>query len=116
MRVSGRTARYPDRAFARYDTTGGRPLEDCVRQPDSESDRSILRAGGVPETAVEAWLEAIPAATGVFTDDARSHGVFWRVSDELIGHLPEKPARAPAQAAAAAAIFSRAREMRERFL
>jgi enoyl-CoA hydratase/carnithine racemase len=87
-----------------------------VTQRDDAPDRSILRAGGVPETAVDAWLGAVPEATGVFTEDARSHGVFWRRCDELIGHLPGKPGRAPAQAKAADAIFAKAREMRERFL
>jgi len=87
-----------------------------VTQSDNSSDRSILRAAGVPEAAIEAWLGALHAASGVFTEDARSHGVFWRVCDELIGHLPEKPVRTAAQAKAADAIFARAREMRERFL
>jgi len=87
-----------------------------VTQPENASDRSILRQGGVPDTAVTAWLEAVPDATGVFTEDARSHGVFWRVCDELIGHLPGKPARTAAQTRAADAILSRARDMRERFL
>ena len=90
--------------------------EDAVTQLDDAPDRSILRAGGVPEAAVDAWLGAVPAATGVFAEDARSHGVFWRLCDELIGHLPGKPGRAPAQAKAADAVFAKAREMRERFL
>ncbi len=87
-----------------------------MTQPENASDRSILQAVGVPEAATDAWLGARPEATGVFTEDARSHGVFWRICDELIGHLPRKPVRTPAQAQAASAIFSRARETRERFL
>jgi thioesterase DpgC len=87
-----------------------------VTQPENAFDRSILQAAGVPGMAIEAWLGALPAGTGVFAEDARSHGVFWRVCDELIGHLPAKPARTPGQAKAADAILSRAREMRERFL
>ena len=39
-----------------------------------------------------AWNDgAVPAATNVFTEDARSFGVFWRIGDELVGHLPPKP-------------------------
>ena len=87
-----------------------------MTQLENASDRSILRAGGVPDAAIDAWLGAVPEATGVFTEDARSHGVFWRLSDELVAHLPQKPARAAAQAKAAAAVFSRAREAREQFL
>jgi thioesterase DpgC len=83
---------------------------------DNASDRSILRAGGVPEAAIDAWVAALPQPTGVFTEDARSHGIFWRLSDELVAHLPSKPGRAAAQAKAADAIFSRTRELRERFL
>ena len=56
-------------------------------QLEHAPERSILRTGGVPETAVEAWLGALPEATGVFTADARSHGIFWRVCDELIGQI-----------------------------
>ena len=87
-----------------------------MTQRDNAPDRSILRAGGVPDTAVDAWLGAVPEATGVFAEDVRSHGVFWRLCDELIGHLPGKPGRSPAQAKAADAIFAKARAMRERFL
>src|SRR5215510_5846398 len=57
-----------------------------------------------------------PEATAVVTEDARRIGIFWRLCDELVGHLPAKPGRTPAQAKAAAAIFAKAREMRERFL
>jgi len=70
----------------------------------------------VPGAAIDAWLGAVPETTGVFAEDARSHGVFWRLCDELIAHLPSKPDRAPAQAKAADAIFAKARELRERFL
>jgi thioesterase DpgC len=87
-----------------------------VTQPENASDRSILRAGGVPDIAIDAWLGAVPETTGVFAGDVRTHGVFWRLSDELIGHLPGKPGRSPAQARAADVIFARTREHRERFL
>src|SRR5262245_38113276 len=85
-------------------------------QLENASDRSILRAGGLPDTAIDAWLGAVPEATGVFTEDARSFGVFWRLGDELVGHLPPKPRRSPEQAKAAAAIFANSRDQRERFL
>ena len=84
-----------------------------MTQLDDATDRSILRAGGVPEAAADAWLDAVPQATGVFAEDVRSHGVFWRLCDELVAHLPRKPACAPAQAKAADAIFAKARDVRE---
>jgi thioesterase DpgC len=87
-----------------------------VTQLENTPDRSILRAGGLPEAAIDAWVGALPQATGVFSEDARSHGVFWRLCDELVGHLPQKPGRAAGQAKAAGAIFAKARELRERFL
>jgi thioesterase DpgC len=87
-----------------------------VTQHESTPDRSILLAAGLPEGAIDAWLGAVPEATSVFTEDARTFGVFWRLGDELVGHLPSKPGRTPAQAKAAAAIFAKAREQRERFL
>jgi thioesterase DpgC len=76
----------------------------------------MLRAGGLPDAAIDAWLNAIPEETGVFTEDARSFGVFWRLGDDLVAHLPPKPGRSSAQAKAAAAIFAKARELREQFL
>jgi thioesterase DpgC len=85
-------------------------------QLESIPDPSILRAGGLPDAAIDAWLGAAPEATGVFTEDARNFGVCWRLGDELVAHLPPKPGRSPGQAKAAAAIFARARELREQFL
>ena len=82
----------------------------------SDATTSILRAGGIPDAAIAAWHEAAPQASGVFTEDCRRYGVFWRLADELIDHLPKKPERGPAQAKAAATVFDAARAARERFL
>jgi thioesterase DpgC len=82
----------------------------------SDATTSILRAGGIPDAAIAAWHEAAPQASGVFTEDCRRYGVFWRLADELIDHLPKKPERGPAQAEAAATVFDAARAARERFL
>jgi thioesterase DpgC len=86
------------------------------RQGDGAAERAVLRAGGIPEAAIDAWLAAAPQASGVFSEDSRHYGVFWRVGDELIAHLPKKPERSAAQAAAAEMIFRDARAARERFL
>jgi thioesterase DpgC len=88
-----------------------------MAKPDNgAAKRNVLRAGGIPDTAIDAWLAAAPEASGVLGEDARHYGVFWRVSDELIGHLPKKPARAAAHVAAADLVFHDARASRERFL
>ncbi|HLH92777.1 MAG TPA: enoyl-CoA hydratase/isomerase family protein [Xanthobacteraceae bacterium] len=75
-----------------------------------------LRAAGLPDAAVEAWLAAVPQSSGVFTEDCRTFGVFWRLGDELVAHLPAKPRRAHAHVQAAETIHRQAREARERFL
>ena len=80
------------------------------------AERATLRAAGLAEAAIDAWLAATPDATGVFSEDCRRYAVFWRLADELIARLPMKRARAAAQAQAADAIFRAAREARERFL
>jgi thioesterase DpgC len=80
------------------------------------ADRGVLRAGGLPEAAIDAWLAAAPETNGVLGEDARHYGVFWRICDELIAHLPGKPGRSAAQGAAAELIFREARAARERFL
>jgi (3,5-dihydroxyphenyl)acetyl-CoA 1,2-dioxygenase len=77
---------------------------------------AILRASGVPDAAIDTWLAAAPEASGVFTEDCRRYGIFWRVCDELIAHLPKKSARGPTHSQAAEAIFRKARDARERFL
>jgi (3,5-dihydroxyphenyl)acetyl-CoA 1,2-dioxygenase len=86
------------------------------KSSNGTAERGVLRAGGIPDAAIEAWLAAAPETSGVFSEDERRYGVFWRVSDELIAHLPKKPARAAGQAAAAELIFREARASRERFL
>ena len=79
-------------------------------------DRAPLRAAGLPDAGIEAWLTALPQTTGVFTEDCRNFGVFWRRSDDLAAHLPAKPQRTVAQAQAADMVHRQAREARERFL
>ena len=82
----------------------------------SRIEGSPLRAAGLPDAGVEAWLAAVPQATGVFSEDCRSFGVFWRLSDELVARLPAKPRRAHAHVQAAETLHRQAREARERFL
>jgi len=82
----------------------------------TEGAGAPLRAAGLTDAGVEAWLAAVPQATGVFSEDCRTFGVFWRLSDELIARLPGKPRRAHVHVQAADMIHRQAREARERFL
>jgi thioesterase DpgC len=75
-----------------------------------------LRAAGLPEALVDGWQAGEPEVTGYLAQDRRSHGEFWRRGDELLSRLPQKAARAPAEATVADAIRAQAREARERFL
>jgi thioesterase DpgC len=78
------------------------------------SDR--LRAAGLDLTAVADWLAGAPDGTADFGSDRGRYSRFWHAADEFIQRLPPKPARNPDEARAATAIFSLARELRERFL
>jgi (3,5-dihydroxyphenyl)acetyl-CoA 1,2-dioxygenase len=87
-----------------------------TRTGNGAAERGVLRAGGIPDAVVDAWFAAAPEASGGFCEDARRYGVFWRLCDELIAHLPQKRDRAAAQATAAELVFRAARAARERFL
>jgi thioesterase DpgC len=91
------------------------PSKAALRADDAD-ERARLRAAGLPDAGIEAWLAAAPQATGVFTEDCRHFGVFWRLSDELTVRLPGKPQRTAAEAEAAGTIQRSARASRERFL
>jgi thioesterase DpgC len=71
---------------------------------------------GLPEADVAAWAAAEPAATADYDLDVERYAGFWARSHALLKHLPSKPKRDNAQAAAAETIFAAARRTRERFL
>ena len=75
-----------------------------------------LQAAGFSAPAVAEWLACEPRATADYDGDCRRHSQFFVRSYDLIASLPGKPARSEAETAAAAVIFVRARERRERFL
>ncbi len=83
---------------------------------DAATDSDRLRASGLGESAVAEWRNAEQRDTADYDRDCRGYSQFWARSDDLIRRLPPKPARSPAETAAAAAIFAAAREHRERFL
>jgi thioesterase DpgC len=75
-----------------------------------------LKAVGFDDRAVAEWSAAAPKRTGDFYVDRPRYERFWQLSRDLLTRLPKKPARNPAEAAAAAAILAGAREQRESFL
>jgi enoyl-CoA hydratase/carnithine racemase len=85
----------------------------------SEADvrsTDIYDRAGLPREAVAGWLLCDGSVAGDFQRDAESFSRQWRLGAELIARLPAKPARSPAQAAAAVAITARDRVARDNFL
>jgi enoyl-CoA hydratase/carnithine racemase len=75
-----------------------------------------LHAAGFVAAAVAEWEEALPAVSGNFAKDCDGHSNFWAISKGLIATLPSKRKRNAAEAAAAEALLSAARAIRETFL
>lgn len=80
----------------------------------SESDR--LRAAGLADSSIAEWVNAEQSGTTDYSGDRHRYSQFWRLSNDLVARLPEKSARESAEAAAAEAILTVARDHRERFL
>jgi (3,5-dihydroxyphenyl)acetyl-CoA 1,2-dioxygenase len=80
------------------------------------ADTAVLRAAGLSEDAIAAWLAAQVGQTTDFETDRASFARFFRLCDDLLQRLPQKPKRNDAEAAAATALLTGAREHRERFL
>ena len=75
-----------------------------------------MRAAGLGEDAVAAWLSAQEEQTTDFEADRARYSRFFQHCDDLLQRLPKKPRRNDAEAAAAAALLTGARGHRERFL
>ena len=70
----------------------------------------------LPEDEVQEWLADEPSETNDLISDRVRYRTFWQGAERLIDMMPEKSARPPAQELAAQAIWTRARESRDRFL
>lgn len=75
-----------------------------------------LRAAGLADSAIAEWVNAEQSRTTDYDGDRHHYSQFWRLSNDLIARLPEKPARESAEVATAEAILTVARDHRERFL
>src|SRR3984957_9306389 len=76
---------------------------------------------GLPAAILQAWKAAEPDsaadfAGGDFAGDCRRYAAYWKLSDELLGNLPARPARNDEQARAAETIREKARAAQQRFL
>ena len=80
------------------------------------SSSDCLRAAGLSDAAVADWTAARQGQAAEFERDRQAYSHFWQRSDDLLGHLPPKPRRSGAEAAAAEAILTTARDHRECFL
>jgi len=76
----------------------------------------VFDRAGLPRDTVAAWLKCDGAVVRDYRRDTENLSRQWRIGAELVAHLPAKPSRSDAQAAAAAAIVSRDRVAREKFL
>lgn len=77
---------------------------------------AILVQAGLAAEAAQEWLASEQTRTADLATDRHRYSAFWLRSAALVAALPPKPQRNEAEAAAAALIFARAREARERFL
>jgi (3,5-dihydroxyphenyl)acetyl-CoA 1,2-dioxygenase len=83
---------------------------------EEESRTGLLSCAGLPRDALSTWLECDDLVGGDYRRDAEKLSRQWRIGADLLSHLPQKPRRSPAEAAAAAAILTRERASREAFL
>ncbi len=83
---------------------------------DVATVHATLRSVGLDDRTVTEWVAAAPQRTGDYDVDRPRYARFWQLGGDLIGRLPRKPARSPAEANAAQSILGAAREQREHFL
>jgi thioesterase DpgC len=70
----------------------------------------------LPNDTLSAWRAAEPHKAGELAEDRQRYATFWRLSQQLLQHLPKKPDRSAQEAIVADTINEIARESRERFL
>jgi len=81
-----------------------------------EAHASSLRAAGLGDDAVASWVAAQAQQTTEFETDRTRYSGYFLQCDDLLQRLPPKRQRNDAEAAAATAVLTSAREHRERFL
>src|ERR1700722_7179335 len=76
----------------------------------------MLPLGLLPAATLQTWQAAEPTSTDDFAGVCRRYVAYWKLSRELLGNLPARPARNDEQAKAAETIREKARAARQRFL
>ena len=67
-----------------------------AKSKEARSDASeVLRRGGLPAKAADAWVKASLRLTGSLTRDASAATKFWRTGNDLLAKLPRKSQRTP---------------------
>ena len=85
------------------------------RNTQNEAFVALDRAD-LPRELVAQWRDGDDTVSGDYRADADKFSKRWSKGAELLAHLPQKPARSPAQVAAAAAIVECDRAARAAFL
>ena len=83
---------------------------------DTAMPAAELQSAGLDQRAVAEWIAAAPQRTGDYYVDRPRYSRYWQLGADLLGRLPNKPARGPGEARAAQSILAAAREQREHFL
>ena len=83
---------------------------------DTAMPAAELHSAGLDQRAVAEWVAAAPRRTGDYYVVRPRYSRYWQLGADLLGRLPNKPARGPGEARAAQSILAAAREQREHFL
>jgi thioesterase DpgC len=86
-----------------------------ARPPDL-AEIDCLRAAGLAQDEISAWLQQRPEETGHFAADRTSFSDYWQRSRRLAGRLPPKSSRNEREQLAAGLLDRRARDARAAFL
>jgi len=78
--------------------------------------QSLLEQAGLPARSAADWLASRSDVSGEYGLDAAASSHFWIGGTNLLAKLPPKPKRTPTETAAADAVLSATREVRDRFL
>jgi (3,5-dihydroxyphenyl)acetyl-CoA 1,2-dioxygenase len=83
---------------------------------DTAMPAAELQSAGLDQRAVAEWIAAAPKRTGDYFIDRPRYSRYWQLGVDLLGRLPNKPARGLGEARAAQSVLAAAREQREHFL
>ena len=104
-------------ASQRSDLARVRNMPDLMHAvPAGLDEDGVLAAAGLSSERASAWSPNRPVVTGDYRRDVAAFVQAWRLGAELLGALPPKASRAPAEAKAGALIHRLDRSARDSFL